>query len=70
MSYQLYYWWLHLRSRLFDDERGQNITEYALVLGLVVVAAIGLLVAFRTQLKSFWNNMLTELFGIQPSTNP
>ena len=63
MSYQLYYWWLRARSRLFDDERGQNITEYALVLALIAVVAIAVIVAFRDRLVQYWNDMIAGLFN-------
>jgi Flp pilus assembly pilin Flp len=43
-------------------EEGQGTSEYAVILGVIVVFAIGLAIAFRDQLESVWNS-ITEGLG-------
>ncbi len=47
-------------------EAGQTLTEYAVLLGLVALAAIGSLAALQGGLGSFYNDLvaaLTSAFG-------
>lgn len=38
-------------------DEGQGTSEYAIIIGIVVVAAIALLIVFRGQLTQIWNNI-------------
>jgi Flp pilus assembly pilin Flp len=42
--------------RFWKDEEGLTTVEYALLLALLVVAALGVWTAFGTQMKSTVNN--------------
>ena len=39
---------------LLDDERGQGTTEYAILVGVIVVIAIVAIVAFRGRIQELW----------------
>lgn len=41
-------------ERLRDDERGQGTTEYAILVGVLVVIAIIAIVAFRDKVSQLW----------------
>lgn len=40
--------------RLWRDERGQGTTEYAILVGVLVVIAIIAIVAFRDRVTQLW----------------
>ena len=42
------------------DERGGEIIEYALILGLIIVAAIGMIAAFGTAVAGRWTSVETS----------
>ncbi|MEE1044534.1 MAG: hypothetical protein U0L51_03485 [Olegusella sp.] len=41
--------------RIGGDERGQGTTEYAILVGVLVVIAIVAIVAFKDKLQSLWD---------------
>lgn len=41
-------------ERLVRDERGQGTTEYAILVGVLVVIAIVAIVAFRGRVSELW----------------
>ena len=43
------------------DERGQASTEYAVIIGVIALALIGVLVIFREQLQSIFTSAGDEL---------
>jgi Flp pilus assembly pilin Flp len=43
--------------RLARDERGGEVIEYALVVGLVVIAAIATITAFGTKVLARWTSV-------------
>jgi pilus assembly protein Flp/PilA len=43
------------------DERGQASTEYAVIIGVIALALIGVLVIFRGQLQSIFTSAGEEL---------
>ena len=49
--------------RMSQDENGSAITEYAVVLGLVFVAAIALIANFGTRVLARWNSVNEQLDG-------
>ncbi len=55
-----------LRS-LWRDESGQALVEYGMVVGLVVVGAVGILLAFRTQISTMFTNISGQ-FSQVPGT--
>lgn len=54
-----------LLKNLWQDESGQAVVEYALVVGLAAVAVIGTVVAFRTQLIALWTTVTGALTSAQ-----
>ncbi len=42
------------RRKLWEDERGQGTTEYAILVGVLVVIAIVAIVAFRGRVAELW----------------
>jgi pilus assembly protein Flp/PilA len=41
---------------LISDERGGEVIEYSLILGLIVVAAIGIIGKFGTKVVARWGS--------------
>ncbi|WP_067728957.1 Flp family type IVb pilin [Oceanobacillus damuensis] len=48
---------------LFIEEKGQGMTEYGLILGLIAVAIIGVLGFLGGDLKGLFENLRKELPG-------
>lgn len=46
-----------LIAKFVVDEQGGEILEYALIAGLIVVAAIALIGAVGTKVNGVWNNI-------------
>lgn len=46
---------------LVTEEKGQGMTEYGLVLGLIAVAVVGLLAAFRNEIIEIFDEALGNL---------
>ena len=55
---------------LINDESGSAITEYAVVIGLVLVAAIALIANFGTRVLARWNSVNERLDGTQSVRTP
>jgi pilus assembly protein Flp/PilA len=47
--------------RLWRDEEGQDLTEYALLLVLLTLAAVGSLSTLATAVNAVFNNVATNL---------
>ena len=48
-------------SKLVRDERGGEVLEYALVAGLIVVAAIAVIGSVGTKVLARWNSLNASL---------
>ncbi len=46
---------------LARDERGQGTTEYAILVGVLVVIAIVAVLAFRDRVSELWNAIATGI---------
>ncbi len=52
---------MQLIKSFWNDESGQGLTEYAVIIGLVSVALILVLVLFRNEIASVFNQARSEL---------
>jgi Flp pilus assembly pilin Flp len=57
-------------ARLINDDNGSAITEYAVVIGLVLVAAIALIANFGTRVLARWNSVNEQLDGTTSVRTP
>ncbi len=48
-------------TRLVRDERGGEVLEYALIAGLIVVAAIAVIGTVGTKVLARWNSLNSSL---------
>ena len=46
-----------LKARRMGDESGQGTTEYAILVGVLVLMAIVAVVAFRDRLQELWTSI-------------
>lgn len=51
-------------STILAPESGQGISEYLIILAVVVIAAIALATTFSGQLKSLWDSITQQLAAI------
>jgi len=52
---------------LLADERGQGMTEYAILVGTIALGAILTLVAIGSRIKSVFTNVQTQLNNVPTS---
>ena len=50
-----------LLKSLWSDERGGEVLEYALIAGLIIVAAIAVIGAVGTKVVARWNSLDSSL---------
>jgi Flp pilus assembly pilin Flp len=56
------YKYLMLKSRKFlRDDSGQGVSEYIIILAVIVIAAIVLAIAFYDQLSAVWDSVTSGL---------
>ncbi len=48
-------------AKLIKDEQGGEVLEYALIAGLIVVAAIAVIGAIGTKVLARWNSLNSSL---------
>ncbi len=51
----------NLISRLIADENGGEVIEYALIIGLIVVAAIATIGVFGTKVLARWTSVRSSV---------
>ncbi|CAN5391710.1 hypothetical protein BH09PLA1_BH09PLA1_12850 [soil metagenome] len=51
----------HLFAKLNRDERGGEVLEYALIAGLIVVAAIAVIGAVGTKVVARWTSVNSKM---------
>ena len=50
-----------LAAKLVGDERGGEVLEYALIAGLIVVAAIAVIGSVGTKVLARWNSLNSSM---------
>jgi Flp pilus assembly pilin Flp len=58
-----------IRNKILADERGGEVLEYSLVIGLIVVASITVIHTVGTKALGSWNSVNTSL-SPTPQTPP
>ncbi|MEA5019876.1 MAG: hypothetical protein VB027_05865 [Gordonibacter sp.] len=56
-------WLPYLRAKL-KNERGQGTTEYAILVGVLVVIAILAIAVFRPKLQELWDAIASGINGL------
>ncbi len=57
---------MELMKKLWREEEGQGVAEYAIVLGGVALAVVGILVLFSEELEGIFERITTAIAeGIQ-----
>lgn len=51
----------------WSDDRGQGLTEYALIIGLVSVAMVLVLTAMRDEIGRVFNEITSQLANVGPT---
>lgn len=54
-------------NRLLEDELGQAVTEYGIILGIMAIGVVGALYAVREPLMAFYQSLsqkLSDIVGI------
>jgi Flp pilus assembly pilin Flp len=58
---------MSLLTHLVTDERGQGMTEYAILIGTLALGAIVTLLAIGTRLRDVFGNVQTQLNSVPTS---
>jgi pilus assembly protein Flp/PilA len=53
----------HLIDQLARDEDGQDMVEYALILGLISIIAVAAVTATGLSIQTIWNNVSAAVAG-------
>ncbi|HZG84290.1 Flp family type IVb pilin [Paenibacillus sp.] len=53
-------------KQLVKEEQGQGMTEYGMLLGLIAVACVAALIAFRTEITALFTELSTTVRNIVP----
>jgi Flp pilus assembly pilin Flp len=48
-------------QKLWSEEDGQDMVEYALLLSFIVVCAVGVMTGVRTQMSATWSTISSSL---------
>ena len=48
-------------NKIFKNEKGQGLTEYALIIALVAIVAVAALTLLGGQIDSIFNSIVTDL---------
>jgi pilus assembly protein Flp/PilA len=52
---------MELVKRLYNEEEGQGMIEYVLILAGIAVLCIGLITPIGTKIAAIWNSVLAAL---------
>jgi pilus assembly protein Flp/PilA len=51
-------------TRFVNDDQGADLIEYALLVGLITLAAVGSLSTIGTKIGTMWSTIATKISGI------
>jgi pilus assembly protein Flp/PilA len=51
-------------TRFITDDQGADLIEYALLVGLITLAAVGSLSTIGTKIGTMWSTIATKISGI------
>lgn len=57
---------INMVKRIFKDEDGQGLVEYALILVFIAIVVITSMQLMGGQVKQTYNNVTDELQGVKP----
>jgi pilus assembly protein Flp/PilA len=57
------YWYLRLRNWL-DEQKGQDLAEYALLIGLIALVVIGAVTSVGDEVERVFDAIVTELEAV------
>jgi Flp pilus assembly pilin Flp len=52
---------MELLKKFWNEEEGQDLIEYALLLGFITLTVVGALTAIRGNLNTLWGNANTAI---------
>jgi len=52
---------MELMKRLINDEEGQGLVEYALIVGLIALVAVGAITLAGTSINTIWTSIKNKL---------
>lgn len=55
-------------AKIWSDEKGEDMTEYALIVGLVALAVIGGAIALGTNFNTWYTNLASYVGGLPVGT--
>jgi len=61
---------MELMKRLINNEEGQGLVEYALIVGLIALICVGAITLAGTSVSNIWNTLQTKLDGADKVVNP
>ena len=56
----------HLLKRLWQEESGQDLTEYALLLVLIALVSIAAITNLATAISALYGRAVTSITGVNP----
>ncbi|WP_096439410.1 Flp family type IVb pilin [Alteribacter populi] len=55
---------MNLLKSFWDDESGQALSEYGVILGIILVGVIGVIVTFRETIMGVFQSIVEQLGNI------
>ncbi|PEQ95937.1 Flp family type IVb pilin [Bacillus sp. AFS006103] len=59
---------MKILKRLLKEEEGQGMTEYGLIVGLVVIMGAAVSLLFKTELEGLFTRINTKIAALIPTT--